>query len=722
MLLKPHRPRNRSHTLAQRLAAGGAALATVAAGLAGAAVLTAGATLAQFAAAPAAAAVDNGLALAPQMGFNDWNAFGCNVSEQLIEQTADAFVSSGLKAAGYTYVNIDDCWMTHSRDASGRLVPDPAKFPDGIKGTADYVHARGLKLGIYEDAGTATCAGYPGSLGHETTDAQTFADWGVDYLKYDNCNNNSDGSRQDFVNRYTAMGNALKATGRPILYSLCEWGQQSPWEWAGGVGNSWRTTGDIGDSWSSMIGIAHQNQPLAAYAGPGAWNDPDMLEVGNGGMTDTEYRTHFSLWSEMAAPLLIGTDVRTASAATLAILGNTDVIAVDQDALGKQGTVVSNSGGLVVMSKPLADGGRAVTLTNENTGAQTVSTTVSALGIGGASSYAVKDLWSKATSTTTGSISASVPAHGTVMLRVTPGTPVPPPTGVNALSDLPWTSAVSGWGPVERDHSNGEQAAGDGHTLTIGGVTYAKGLGVHAASDISFHTGGLCTRFSADVGVDDEVGANGSVDFQVYRDGTLVADSGTRTGNDPPARLTAGLTGGGTLRLVVTDAGDGINYDHADWAGATVACGSGPTAGTHALSDVAWESAVSGWGPVEHDRSNGEQAAGNGHTLTIGGVTYAKGLGVHAVSRITYYLAGNCRTLTTDVGVDDESTAGGSVDFQVYRDSTLAADSGVVTNNDSARHLTADLTGAMELTLVVTDGGDGNTYDHADWAGPVLAC
>jgi alpha-galactosidase len=186
MLLKPHRPRYRSHTLAQRLAAGGAALATVAAGLAGAAVLTAGATLAQLATAPAAAAVDNGLALAPQMGFNDWNAFGCNVSEQFIEQTADAFVSSGLKAAGYTYVNIDDCWMTHSRDASGRLVPDPAKFPDGIKGTADYVHARGLKLGIYEDAGTATCAGYPGSLGHETTDAQTFADWGVDYLKYDN--------------------------------------------------------------------------------------------------------------------------------------------------------------------------------------------------------------------------------------------------------------------------------------------------------------------------------------------------------------------------------------------------------------------------------------------------------------------------------------------------------------------------------------------------------
>ncbi|MCL2552087.1 MAG: NPCBM/NEW2 domain-containing protein, partial [Actinomycetia bacterium] len=205
-------------------------------------------------------------------------------------------------------------------------------------------------------------------------------------------------------------------------------------------------------------------------------------------------------------------------------------------------------------------------------------------------------------------------------------------------------------------------------------------------------------------------------------DGTKVADSGTRTGNDPALHLTAALGGGGTLRLVVTDAGDGIDYDHADWAEAKLSCGTGPSAGTHALSDLAWESAVSGWGPVEHDRSNGEQAAGDGKTLTIGGTTYAKGLGVHAASDITYYLGGGCSSLATDVGVDDEVGANGSVDFQIYRDGTLAADSGVVTGNDGPRHLTANLAGGAELRLVVTDGGDGNTYDHADWAGPVLTC
>ncbi|MEV6011029.1 NPCBM/NEW2 domain-containing protein [Streptomyces sp. NPDC051976] len=714
------------HTIRQRLAASAASFTLLVAGAgagAGALALTAAAAVtAQIATAGPAAAVDNGLALTPQMGFNNWNSTGCGsqFNEAMVKGIADLFVSSGLKAAGYTYVNMDDCWALPSRDASGNLVADPARFPGGIKNVADYVHSKGLKFGLYSSAGTKTCnsAGFPGGLGHEQQDANLWASWGVDYLKYDNCNNNGVDAQQ----RYKAMGDALKATGRPILYSICEWGSNQPWNWAPAVGNSWRTTGDISDNWSSMINIAHQNQSLAPYAKPGAWNDPDMLEVGNGGMTDTEYRTHFSLWSQMAAPLLIGSDIRSASAATMTILKNTDVIAVDQDSLGKQGTVVSNSGGLVVMSKPLANGDRAVTLTNENTSARTVSTTAQDIGVGGATSYALKDLWSKATSSTTGAISASVPAHGTVMYRVTPGSPVPPPTGLDQLSDLSWTSAVSGWGPVERDHSNGEQAAGDGKTLTIGGATYAKGLGVHASSDISYYLGGLCRNLSVDVGVDDEVGGNGSVDFQVYRDGTKVADSGTRTGNDAAAHLSADLTGGGTLRLVVTDAGDGMSYDHADWADAKMSCGNGPSAGTHALSDLNWTSAVSGWGPVERDHSNGEQAAGDGRTLTIGGATYAKGLGVHAASTLTYYLGGACSSLSTDVGVDDESTAGGSVDFQIYRDGTKVADSGVVTDNDTAHHLTADLSGGTELKLVVTDGGDGNTYDHADWAGPVLSC
>jgi alpha-galactosidase len=410
------------HTVRRRVTASLASLTLTVGGLAGAAAVTAGVAVStQLATAAPAAAVDNGLALTPQMGFNNWNSTGCGsqFNESMVEGIADLFVSDGLKAAGYQYVNLDDCWALPDRDAAGNLVPDPVRFPHGIKAVADYVHSKGLKFGLYSSAGTKTCnsAGFPGGLGHEQQDANLWASWGVDYLKYDNCNNTG----VDAQTRYKAMGAALKATGRPILYSICEWGSNQPWTWAPAVGNSWRTTGDIGDNWSSMIGIAHQNQALAQYAKPGAWNDPDMLEVGNGGMSDTEYRTHFSLWSEMSAPLLIGSDIRTASPATLAILKNPDVIAVDQDPLGKQGTVLSSSGGHVVMSRQLANGDRAVTLTNENGSAATLSTTASAAGLPGASSYKLSNLWTKAVSSTGGTISASVPAHGTVMYRVSVG-------------------------------------------------------------------------------------------------------------------------------------------------------------------------------------------------------------------------------------------------------------------------------------------------------------
>src|SRR5579859_3549175 len=345
-------------------------------------------TVAALATAPAAMALGNGLALTPPMGFNDWNAYGCNVSEQLIEQTALAMHNNGMQAAGYTYVNIDDCWMASSRDSGGNLVASSSKFPDGIAATASYVHSLGLKLGIYEDAGTATCAGYPGSLGHETTDAASFASWGVDYLKYDNCNNQGVAAQT----RYTAMRDALAATGRPILFSLCNWGQENVWTWGANVGNSWRTTGDINASYSSMLSIFHSNVGLASFAGPGAWNDPDMLEVGNG-MSATENQSEFSLWSEMAAPLIAGTNIANATSTTLGILTNKNVIAIDQDSLGKQGTEVSSSSGLDVLAKPLANGDVAVALFNENGSAATITTSASAIGKSGSSSYTLTDLW-----------------------------------------------------------------------------------------------------------------------------------------------------------------------------------------------------------------------------------------------------------------------------------------------------------------------------------------
>ncbi|WAL70198.1 RICIN domain-containing protein [Kitasatospora sp. YST-16] len=410
------------------------------------------------AAAPAAA-LGNGTAATPPMGFNDWNAYGCNVSESLIKSTALAMHDNGMQSAGYQYVNIDDCWMTRTRGSDGRLVPDPAKFPDGIKGTADYVHSLGLKLGIYEDAGLQTCAGFPGSLGHETTDAQTFAAWGVDYLKYDNCyagpgcalNSCPNGSKAPAQTRYTTMRDALAATGRPILFSLCNWGEDSVWTWGAGVGNSWRTTGDINASYSSMLSIFHSNVKLAAYAGPGHWNDPDMLEVGNGPLTDTESRSEFTLWAEMAAPLIAGTNIASASANTLSTLTNARVIAVDQDPLGKQGTLVSSVGGLDVLAKPLANGDVSVVLFNETGSTATISTSAAAIGKTGAASYGLTDLWSGATSTTTGTISAAVPAHGTTVFRVSGGTSGGAATsgpvravGANKCLDVPNSTTTAG--------------------------------------------------------------------------------------------------------------------------------------------------------------------------------------------------------------------------------------------------------------------------------------
>jgi alpha-galactosidase len=392
--------------------------------------------VAALAAAAPAHALDNGLARTPPMGFNNWNATHCSTdfNEEMVKATADIFVKSGLKDAGYEYVNLDDCWARPqrspggSRDADGHLVPDPVRFPSGIEAVADYVHSQGLKLGIYHDRGTRTCngQGFDGTLGagwtpgaptYERIDAQDFADWGVDYLKYDNCNNQG----LSAVDRYTKMRDALEATGRPIVYSICEWGQNQPWTWGADVGHLWRTTGDIGDNFASMVNILKRNAPLAPYAGPGHWNDPDMLEVGNGGMTNTEYRSHFSLWSIMAAPLLIGTDLRKASPATFDILGNREVIAVDQDTLGVQGRVLRNQGGLWVFAKPLANGDVAVALFNENAYGARIATTADAVGLPDADTYRLRDLWAHETTSSAGTIGAAVPAHGTVMYRVSAG-------------------------------------------------------------------------------------------------------------------------------------------------------------------------------------------------------------------------------------------------------------------------------------------------------------
>jgi alpha-galactosidase len=364
------------------------------------------------------------LAPTPPMGWNSWNKFGCNVSEDMIRQMADAMAKSGMKDAGYQYIVIDDCWQVE-RDASANIVPDPKHFPSGIKALADYVHSLGLKFGVYSDAGSMTCAKRPGSLGHEYQDALQYAAWGVDYLKYDWCNTTT----QDAQAAYALIRNALNATGRPIVLSMCEWGTAKPWLWGKGVGgNLWRTTGDITDKWEAkekgslgMLNILDLQNGLESYAGPGHWNDPDMLEVGNGGMTTDEYRAHFSLWSIIAAPLIAGNDLRDMKPEIHDILTNKEVIAVNQDALGSQGRRVLKDGDSEVWAKQMQDGSRAVVLLNRAVTEKEIGVSWENLGYPGHLSAGVRDLWqAKNLGQFKGKFSAAVAPHSIVMIRVTP--------------------------------------------------------------------------------------------------------------------------------------------------------------------------------------------------------------------------------------------------------------------------------------------------------------
>ncbi|HVZ30064.1 MAG TPA: glycoside hydrolase family 27 protein [Asticcacaulis sp.] len=363
------------------------------------------------------------IAATPPMGWNSWNHFHCDVDEAKIKGAADGMVASGMKDAGYQYVVIDDCWQV-SRDADGKIVADPVKFPSGIKALADYVHSRGLKFGIYSDAGVLTCAKRPGGRGHEYQDARTYAEWGVDYLKYDWCNTGT----SDAASTYTIMAMALRDSGRDIVFSLCEWGLNKPRDWAAPIGHLWRTTGDIKDVWNVTDGHGHgvlnildEQVPLVGDSGPNQWNDPDMLEVGNGGMTDTEYRSHFSLWAMLAAPLIAGNDLSKMDEATKTILTNKDVIAIDQDALGIQGRRAVKDGDYEVWVRPLKGGDRAVILLNRSEAAKDMSVNWETLDMPAGLKADVKDLWSKAVKTNVkGSYGASVPSHGVIMLRVTP--------------------------------------------------------------------------------------------------------------------------------------------------------------------------------------------------------------------------------------------------------------------------------------------------------------
>ena len=361
------------------------------------------------------AAQESAIAATPPMGWNSWNHFACKVSDAVVRASADAIASNGMKAAGYVYVNIDDCWQG-KRDAQGVIHPNE-KFPD-MKALGDYIHSKGLKFGIYSSPGPKTCAGYEGSYKHEEQDAKQYAAWGVDYLKYDWCSAGRVYKPEEMQAVYKKMHDALASTGRPIVYSLCQYGFRRVWEWgASAGGNLWRTTTDIWDNYESMYFNASSQAGNEQFAGPGHWNDPDMLEVGNGKMNHNEYVTHMSLWCILAAPLLAGNDLSKTSPDTLAILTNPEVIAVDQDQKGVEGRRVWQVGPYEVWAKPLADGSTAVLLMNRGEDTEPITAHFKDVGMSGSKS--VRDLWAhKDLGQFTDSFKADVPAHGVVLVKV----------------------------------------------------------------------------------------------------------------------------------------------------------------------------------------------------------------------------------------------------------------------------------------------------------------
>ena len=364
------------------------------------------------------------VAATPPMGWNSWNHFAKDVSDPIVRAQADAMVGSGMRDAGYVYINIDDTWEGE-RDSSG-IIHANSKFPD-MKALADYVHSKGLKLGIYSSPGPKTCAKYEGSYSHEEQDAQTYAEWGIDYLKYDLCSfrdmmkqaSSPEEAHKMMLDAYTKMHNALLKTGRPMVFSLCQYGNDAVWKWGASVGgNLWRTTGDISDRYARMEAIGFSQAGLAKFGGPGHWNDPDMLEVGNGGMNLEEYRTHMSLWAILAAPLLAGNDLSKMTPETISLLTNRDVIAIDQDPAGTQGDRVSAEGPIEIWMRPLADGSKAVGLFNRHPQPMDVHVDFRQLGLSGP--VHARDIWAdKNLGTLQGEYQTRVAGHGVVLLRVT---------------------------------------------------------------------------------------------------------------------------------------------------------------------------------------------------------------------------------------------------------------------------------------------------------------
>lgn len=450
------------------------------------------------------------VAQTPPMGWNSWNAFGCNIDEEIIRGNAKAMVQKGMREAGYEYLIVDDCWQAPARDENGDLVADPKRFPGGMKALADYVHSLGLKFGIYSDAGPWTCKGLPGSYGNEERDAQVFASWGVDYLKYDRCYTLG----MDARTLYTRMAKAIVTAKRPMVFAICNWGHQECPLWAPEIGHSWRTTWDILNHWRSVLWILDTSSAFGAVAKPGQWNDPDMLQVGNGNLTRNQAETHFALWSMMAAPLIAGNDLRSMDEETRQILTNEGVIAINQDSLGQQGTRIGSIHGVEVWSKELAgpDHPRAILFFNRRGEEAHISIPVDHLGFNPFRAR-VKPILGEV-GISHGVLSAQLEIDESKIVIIS-GELALLSGARHWLEDVVPSYEASAKGAVRLGESV------DGHSLTINGNVYAHGIGLHAPAKLRYKLNGECRVLEGLVGVDDEA-LGGSLSLEVYGDDRLL--------------------------------------------------------------------------------------------------------------------------------------------------------------------------------------------------------
>ncbi|TDQ00730.1 NPCBM/NEW2 domain-containing protein [Labedaea rhizosphaerae] len=631
------------------------------------------------------------VAATPPMGWNDWYTFFCNVDENLVKQTADAMVSSGMRDAGYDYVNLDDCWAG-ARDADGNMTADPKKFPHGIKALADYVHGKGLKLGVYTDVGTKTCAGYAAGYNNEARDVNTFASWGVDFVKVDWCavpyNDFPGMSKQDVAKTlYSRWAKAFDEAPRAMLFSMCVWEEAvESWEFAPELAQMWRTSTDYSDNWDSFLRNGDQVARLHDLAGPGGWNDPDILMVGHGELDDTSYQSQFSMWSMAAAPLLAGNDLRSMSAATREILTNKEVIAIDQDKLGKAGYKVRATPDEDVWARPLSNGDTAVLLVNRTDRDRLVQTNATELGLPKSSAYGTRDLWQHKTFESAGTFSGYLPPHGSRMLRISGKT-----AGVGTA--VSWGAAATGTVP-----GLDVVVAAPGEPVTLQGT---------AVNDGVLPVPGATASLTAPAGWTATPAGPRTLPLLKGAGGQATAQWKV----EPSADIAPG-----TYDLKTTLKFQELGQPRVVTYATKVLVPAAPPAGSVALSDLNWLSMANGYGPALKDKNY------YGNELSIGGQLYPKGLWTHPAGQIDYFLGGHCGSFSADLGIDDSQGNKGSVVFSVYTNGELAYQSPVLHGADPVEHMTVDVSGAQSLRIAVADAGDGVTSDNADWGAPTLTC